>query len=512
MLFVGDIARLGARRYGKKPALIHEGKSLSYRELHRASNSMAVSLMEMGVGVGDRVGILSGNCIEYIVVFFAAAKCGAIFQTINPAYLADELVHVVNDAKPGVLFVGEKQCDLVSDSYCRFKLAPIIVQLSATARSGWRLYRDLLSSPSDNELDLAITPDTAVSLMYTSGTTGTPKGVLLSQRCLMSTFHSMIIEADVENSDFGMINLPLFHAGGIFAVAMPLLMRGASVLILSGSFQAEKILSLVEQYRITLVMWVPTMLARLVEVENIKQFDLSSLKKLYYGASPISSRVYNKVKSIFKSNLYQFYGQTESGLVSILRPEEHSGRRFCTGREMYNCEVRIVDDSGNDVPEGEVGELITRSDNTMMGYLNNPQATAKTIRNGWVYTEDLARVEADGYFTVVGRTKDMIISGAENIYAKEVEDVISSHPAVKEVVVFGIPDEIYGESVCATIVLKQHVEVTDNEVIEHCSDRMSNYKKPKKIVFTDSLPKNATGKIVKNILRDPYWSKQESDS
>jgi len=505
MRFVGDIARLGAKRYGEKTALTHEGKNLSYQQLNRASNSVASSLSEIGVGVGDPIGILSGNSMEYIVLFFAAAKCGAIFQTINPAYLADELVHVVNDAKPKILFVDEKHSDLVDECSPRFMVTPVLMQLSNTFRPGWRAYKELLSGSPDDEFDLAICPEAAVALMYTSGTTGTPKGVLFSHRSLLGTFHSMLIEGDIQSSDVGMVNLPFFHAAGIFAVTAPLLMRGASVLLMSGSFMAEKTLSLVERYRVTLVMWVPTMLAMMVDMESVRQFDLSSLKKLYYGASPISPRIYAKARSIFNSDFYQFYGQTESGLVTVLRPEDHAERALFTGREMYNCEIRIIDDAGNDVPVGAVGEIVSRSDNSMKGYLNNPEATATTIRNGWVYTGDLARVEGDGYFTVVGRAKDMIISGAENIYAAEVEGVISSHPAVQEVAVFGIPDEVYGESVCATIVLKPQLAITADAIIQHCAERMSGYKKPKKIVFTDDLPKNATGKVTKNVLRDPYW-------
>ncbi len=505
MQFVGDITRLGAKRYGEKRALTHQGRNLSYRKLDQVSNNVAQNLLETGIGLGDRIGIMSGNCLEYIVLFFAVAKCGAIFQTINPAYLGDELVHIVNDAEPKILFVGEQQIDRVDKCCQRFKAAPICVQLSGADRPGWSSYESFLSGSSDRQPEVAMTSGVAVALMYTSGTTGTPKGVLFSHRSLMGTFHSVIIEGDIGCNEIGLVNLPFFHAAGIFAVVAPLLMRGASLFIMSGSFDAEKTLGMVERHRVTLVMWVPTMLAMIVESENVQKFELSSLQKLYYGASPISSRVYNRARSIFHSGFYQFYGQTESGLVAVLRPEDHAERALCTGREMVNCEIRIVDDSGNDVPVGDVGEIISKSDNTMIGYLNNRQASDKAVREGWVYTGDLARVEEGRYFTVVGRAKDMIISGAENIYAKEVEEFISSHPAVSEVAVFGIPDEVYGESVCATIVLRPHKLVTANEIKQHCAERMTAYKKPKTIVFIDNLPKNATGKVMKNVLRQPYW-------
>ena len=501
-------------------------RQLTYGDLFREVNRVAGALRASGLGKGDAVGLYMPMVPEIAIALLAIVKIGGVvlplFSGYGPAAIASRLA----DAAATAIFTADGQ-------YRRGRVIPMkpvvdealahvpsvqkvivyqrmdlrVPMETASERDVW--WDDFVAGQPTESPTEHTGADDVLMIIYTSGTTGTPKGVLFSQRCLMSTFHSMIIEGDVKSHDVGMINLPLFHAGGIFAVAMPLLMRGASLLILSGSFEPEKILSLIEQHGITLVMWVPTMLARLLDVENMRQFDLSSLKKLYYGASPISLQVYDKAKSIFKTDFYQFYGQTESGLVSILRPEEHTERGFCTGREMYNCEIRIVDDGGNDVPVGEVGELISKSDNTMMGYLNNQEATAKTIRNGWVYTEDLARVEADGYFTIVGRTKDMIISGGENIYAKEVEDVIISHPAVQEVVVFGIPDRVYGESVCATVVLKRKAAVTDSELIQHCADRMSNYKKPKRIIFTDKLPKNATGKVSKNVLRDPYWSDRE---
>ncbi|NOZ43286.1 MAG: AMP-binding protein, partial [Alphaproteobacteria bacterium] len=503
-MLIGDISRFGAKRFGAKTAIIHEDRRLTYRELNCAVNRLANSLSEHVVA-GDTVAMLSANCIEYVVLLFAAAKCGLVLQSVNHAYCADEFVHVMNDARPKILFVDQSKCELVEETLPRCKSTPLLVGLFKMARPGWQRYDQLLASGSDQEPQITIDPDVAFSLLYTSGTTGAAKGVLLSQRGLMNTFRSLIIEGDIKNHDVGMVNLPLSHAAGMFAVTVPLLMRGASVLLMSGSFDPEKILTMVARYRISMVMWVPTMLAMLVNFAAAASYDVSSLKKLYYGSSPINPLVYQRARAIFSADFYQYYGQTESGIVAVLGPEDHENMGSCTGREMFDCEIRIIDSHGGDVPVGAVGEVITTSESVMFGYLNNEQKTEKTLRNGWVYTEDLARAEANGYFTIVGRIKDMIISGGKNIYAREVEEVIGRHPAVQEVAVFGIPDDIYGESVCAAIVLGQGFSLNRDEIIQFCSHSLSGYKKPRSIIFKDELPKNSTGKITKDVLRRPYW-------
>jgi len=210
---------------------------------------------------------------------------------------------------------------------------------------------------------------------------------------------------------------------------------------------------------------------------------------------------------LFKAGFYQWYGQTETGMISVLRPEDHRERSQCTGREIFNADLRVVDENGQDTPLGEVGEIIsTQNHSGMIGYHKLEEATQETVRNGWIYTGDLAKVDGDGYFTIVGRSKDMIISGAENIYPKEIEDVLMDHPGVCEVAVIGIPDEVWGESVCAVVVPKEGRELDEAVIIGFCANRLSGYKKPKKVVFMNELPKNPAGKVTKNILREPFWA------
>jgi fatty-acyl-CoA synthase len=252
------------------------------------------------------------------------------------------------------------------------------------------------------------------------------------------------------------------------------------------------------------------MLAMLINHSTATSFNLSTLDKIWYGSSPISPTILKASREIFKSRFFQWYGQTETGMNSVLRPEDHQSRSQYTGREIFNAELRIVNEKGQEVAVGEIGEIISAQKPLgMICYHGMEKETEKTIRNGWIYTGDLARVEGNGYFTVVDRLKDMIISGAENIYPKEIEDVVSSHPAVQEVAVIGIPDDIYGESVCAVVVLKPDKQIDEMAVMDICAKKMAGYKKPKKIVFMEELPKNAAGKVTKHTLRQPFWETQE---
>ena len=279
---------------------------------------------------------------------------------------------------------------------------------------------------------------------------------------------------------------------------------------MSKGFDPDVILGSIDHYGVTLTMLVPTQLAMLINHQGAKTYNLSTLDKIWYGSSAISPTVLKASQELFRSKFYQWYGQSETGMISVLRPEDHIRRSQCTGREMFNADIRIVDEEGNDTPVGEVGEIISSQKPLgMIGYFKMEDRNKKVLRDGWIHTEDLARVEGDGYFTVVDRLRDMIISGAENIYPKEIEDTLMTHPGVREVAVFGIPDEIYGEAVCAAVVMKNGNEVDAEGIINYCASKLASYKKPKKVVFMEELPKNATGKVTKNIIREPYWKGQK---
>lgn len=508
MLVLGDIPKLYARRYPDKKALIMDERSLTWDEFNRLVNRIAHGLGSLGLRPGDRVAVWSHNCIEFIPIFFAVWKCGSIAIPLNFRFKADEAAYVLNNCQPRILFHEDELAPLAEETFkrCAAPIIPIAIS-GATLKEGTSL-KELTEGQPDEELDFE--PDTLslAMIMYTSGTTGNPKGVTFSHFRELSDITNHSMEMGLTSADVMLVNMPLFHNGGLSATAMIALLRGCTCVILAGSFDPDAYFRIIERFKITVSNVVPTMLAKLIDDPRINKYDLSSLRKMFYGSSPINEVVLDAALRVFKVDFYQLFAQTETGMLLVLRPEDHlTERSRFTGTPMCRSDVRVVDEGGSDVPVGSVGEIISRQKPLgMEGYYCMEEATRETIRDGWIYTGDLARVEPGGYFTVVDRLKDMIISGAENIYCKEIENAISEHAEVEEVAVFGIPDDMWGESVCAAVVPKRGYTLTENEIIDFCSARLSGYKRPKKIEFRDELPKNPAGKVQKKLLREPYWA------
>jgi len=498
MRVIGDIPRLNARRYPEKKALIMGDQHTTFQELDSMSNKVANGLISSGIKPGDKVAVISENCLEFPVIVYAVAKCGAVLVPVNFRYEKKELIYILNNSDPKILFFGPEHASLVKESSADFSENTETIAISQEI-----FFKDQSSTPPS----IQVNPDSPAMIMYTSGTTGFPKGVLYSHAAYLSVYVGMVIEGDLQHEDVTMVALPLFHNGGLNALVQPTLMMGGSVVVMRRGFEPQAVLEAVERYKVTMTMWVPTMLSMLVNHPDASNYNLTSLEKIWYGSSPISPALLKASQELFNAKFYQWYGQTETGMNSILRPDDHVERAGFTGREMFNSEIRIIDENGNDVSKGETGQIISAQKPLgMLGYLNMEDKTKETIIDGWIYTGDLARVEDNGFFTVVDRMTDMIISGAENIYPKEVEDILCNHPDVLETAVIGIPDDIYGESVLAVVVLKKNQQLMEAELIEFCAQHLARYKKPKKVIFADDLPKNAAGKVTKNIIRAPYWA------
>jgi len=481
--------------------------SLTYGQLNHQANQLAHGLLSRGIIQGDRIAVLAHNCLEAVVINYAVSKCGGIVVPANFRYKRDELVYLINDCDPKLFLFGGDFSPLVEEAKSRFSRPVDLVAIFGEPLQKNGTLKDLMDGKSTAEPAVDVDPASAFTITYTSGTTGAPKGVYASHSAFLNIYQGMVVEGDLQPEEVTLVNLPLFHTGGMHALVQPTLLRGGTAVIMGKGFEPDKVLDAVKRNRVTMTMWVPTMLAMLVNHPKVSHYDLSSLGKIWYGSSAISPPVLEAAQRIFKTKFYQWFGQTETGMVSILRPEDHARHSQWTGREMFNADLRIVNEEGQDTPEGEVGEIISAQKYLgMIGYHNMEQATRKAVRNGWIHTGDLARVEQNGYFTIVDRISDMIISGAENIYPKEIEDVISNHPAVMEVAVFGIPDEVWGESVCAAVVAKEAHKVTEQELIDFCASKISGYKKPKMVKIMAELPKNPSGKIMKKVLKEPYWA------
>lgn len=506
MLVLGDIARLNAKRYPDKKAIIMDDKCLTFSQLNTLSNQLAYGLLSLGLAQGDRVGLLAYNCIEYAIVNYAVAKCGAILVPVNFRFKESELVYVVNNSQPKVLFFGPEFLPTLEKAKASFSIQPQLIPIDGSPLESGRSFSTLMEGQSTANPGIGVDPNGPAAIMYTAGTTGFPKGVLASHTSILGTNLGLIVEGDLGHDDVVLVPLPLFHSGGINMLLQPPLEMGATTVLMGKGFDPDAFLYAIEKHRITHTMCVPTQLAMLVD-SGVGKHDLSSFQKMWYGSSVISPTVLAAATDMFKCRFYQWYGQTEVGIVLVLRPEDHVHHSHCTGREVFHADVRVVDEEGKDTPVGEVGEIVASYKPLgMIGFYGMEEATRKAMRNGWIHTEDLARVEDGGYLTIVDRLRDMIISGGENIYSKEIEDVIVTHPGVREVAVFGIPDDLYGESVCAVVVRKEGVSLDQQEIIDFCAARVSGYKKPKRVDFVDDLPKNPTGKVTKGPLREPHWA------
>lgn len=506
MRVIGDVIRLNARRYPDKKAIIMDNQSLTYGQLNRLANQLARGLCEIGIKPQDKVAVLAFNCLEFAVVVYGVAKAGAILVPVNFRYKKEELVYVVNNSKPSILLYGPEFSGLVEEAKGQFTVP--VRTITIGGKDGKDSMAGLMEGQSAEEPNVPVDPESPSFIMYTSGTTGFPKGTFFSHAAYIEVFEGIVYEGDLKYNDTALVCIPMFHNGGLNGVLQPTLMVGGTAVVMSKGFDGEKVLDAVQRHRITMTMWVPTQLTMLLNYPGVTKWDTSSLNKIYYGSSAITPATLEGSMEVFKNvGFYQWYGQVETGMVSVLRPEDHKERSQCTGREMFNAELRIVDEDGNDVGEGQTGEIISAQKPLgMIGYYGMDEANESTIRDGWIHTGDVARVDGGGYFTIVDRIKDLIISGAENIYPKEIEDILSRHPGVFEAAVFGIPDDVYGEAVCAAIVAKQGYNLQEAEIIDFCASRLSGYKKPKRVVFLTELPKNANGKVTKNILREPYWA------
>ena len=423
---------------------------------------------------------------------------------MNFRFAAAEIGQVLRDAEPKVLFIEPGFAEAVAQGLSGAPARPLIVSLDG---EGEGTLAGLCDGQSEGPPAVEVDPASACVILYTSGTTGTPKGVLASHAMYFRMFAAQAMEARLIHEEVFLIAVPMFHAAGLNMALHQALYMGSTGVIHRGPFEPDAILGLIARHRITLAILVPTTLGILAFHPRLADYDVTSLRHIFYGSMPITPRVLDRAFAVFPGILFfQGYGSTECGMVGVLRAEDHPALAQHTGRQAIMTESRIVGDDGREVPVGGVGEIIVRQAYMgMIGYWRNPEATAETIRDGWIWSGDLARRDEGGLFTLVDRRKDVIISGGENIYPKEVETVLSAHPALREVAVFGIPDERYGETVCAAVSFQPGQSATLEDLAAFCAGKLASYKRPRKLDVLEALPRNASDKVQKGVLRKPYW-------
>ena len=510
---IADIPRAHAEARPASIALVYEGRETSFAELNRRANRVANGLLAAGLKPQTRVAYLDKNSDRFFEVLFGAAKANCVMTAVNWRLAPPEVAYVVNDALAEVLFVGQEFFPVAERIISDLKTVKRVIALDAP-HEGWDSYDAWRDQQEDSQPNVPIASDDVAIQMYTSGTTGHPKGAQLTNGNLLALLPAATREwgEQWDADDVNLVCMPLFHiAGSGWGVVG--LYAGAKAIILRDVIPPE-ILRVIPLYGVTKALFVPAVLLFLTQTPGVQETDFSSLEFIAYGASPIPLDLLRTSIATFKCNFAQVYGLTETtGAVTYLPPEDHdpngNQRMRSCGRAMGGIELRIVDADGNDLPVGEVGEIIVKTKQNMKGYWNLPEETAKAIRGEWFHTGDAGYLDADGYLYIHDRVKDMIVSGGENVYPAEVESALFGHPAIADVAVIGVPDDKWGEAVKAIVVRKPGQDVTPEEIIAFARERIAGYKVPKSIDFADVLPRNPSGKILKRELRLPYWEGRE---
>ena len=514
---IGQIPAKWARQTPDNEAIIDSttGRRITFAELDKHVRKLANGLLGLGLEKGDRVGVLSMNSIEYCALYFACGRAGLIAQPMNWRLSPPELKKIIDNAEPKVYITQGQYADAAAE------LAGMVDSVEHWLQYGTGgdgSYEALIEAASDSEVpgSADIGNDDPLFILYTGGTTGESKGALHSHKSVYFGMLNQTVAERIVPNDVYMLTGQMFHIPIVLAINY--LAHGCPLVLMN--FDAKLAMELIQQERVSAFLGVTTMLNWMMAVPGFDDYDISSLRNIQYGGGPMPSRVIKEAMDKFPCTLIQGYGQTEGTTMTFLAQEDHiraiedgyhPERLKACGREGFITSVRVVDDDGNDVPtDGETpGQIIVKSEANMLGYFRNPELTAKTIRDGWMWTGDIATMDSERYVFIVDRAKDMIISGGENIYSVQVEEAIARHPSVLETAVIGIPDDEWGESVMAYVVLKPGETATKEEIIETAKANLASYQKPRSVEFIDELPKAPTGKILKRVLRDPFWTDAE---
>ena len=506
--FADDLEH-NARWYASEPAYIQGQRKITHSELLSRAKRLGSALYDAGARHGDRIAILAMNSIEYGEVIAATQWSGFVLSTVNFRLAAPEIAYILGDGQPKVLIFEAQYAGLIEK--IKNGLSSIETYVCIDGNVEWAVrYEKFLSDGKPEGPPLQAKEEDLCCLIYTSGTTGRPKGCLWGHRELRQLVQVDNWLCDMQPTDRVLIVMPMFHTGGL-VISLSMHFRGGCA-CLYRQFNAAEIVQAIERDRLTVLLMAPTMLQMALQTDAIDSSNLSSVRTIIYSAAPMPSPVLKRALEVFRGcNFVNLFGQTEICMF-CLAPQQHlpdgtdRERRWLTsvGKPYPNLKARILDEEGNECPTGIAGEIVARSGAMFRGYWNNSVATIETLRDGWVHTGDMGYLDEDGFLYLVDRKKDMIITGGENVYSREVEEAILQHAAVSECAVIGLPDPTWGELVCAIVVLRSDRRVGEVELIEHTRSLIASYKKPKRVIFTDSLPKLVTGKVNKIELRGRY--------
>ena len=506
MIF-GDWLGRRAQLTPNKIALVdtlHDHRPITYREWSLAVNQTARFLaQQLGVQKGDRVAVLAHNCVEYLDIWFALGRIGGILQNLNWRLTPHELEGLIADAEPVALIYSQEFQEQVTQLRQLIPSVRHLVAIGKKAAPGDTLFAGRESHSNAALPETELHGDDPWVICYTGGTTGLPKGAILTHRAITANAVNTVVSWGLTADDVAILNSPLFHSGGLNVFTAPLVYAGGTSIVCR-EFDADQLFDLLRDSRVTLLFGVPTMFIMLQAHPRWKEADFGQLEIVISGGAPCPMPVFEKFwqRGVdFKTG----YGLTEAGPNTYwLPPADVRRKPGAVGFSLFHIDLRIIREDGSECEPDEVGELIIRGPHVCAGYWNNPQATDQAIRSGWLYTGDLARRDAEGYHTIVGRLKEMIISGGENIYPAEVESVMHSHPAVTEAALIGVRDPKWGEVGRAIVVTADGQMPSQDDLLDYLRQRLARYKVPKSVVFLDALPKTGSGKVDKQLLGERY--------
>jgi len=515
-MILGEMYERNAFCYPRHPAVIHEGRTITHAELLQRIRRLISMLAAQGLKRQSRIAVLAQNCVEYAELHGAAGLGGFVIVGLNYRLVAREQAEVLRDCAPEA-FIFES--DYAARAAELRGALPSSTRLICIERGGdaappWSLsYRQLVEAAPEGDPPFRAREDDTLLIIYTSGTTARAKGVMLGNEGQLEQARSQAMAHAPQQNDRMLIVMPFYHIGGPTEM-LTFLIAGATI-VLHRSFEAHAVLKSIAEHRVTSAHLAPTMIQMMLDVQEKTPYDVSSLHTVCYASSPMSVALSRRAQAVFGRIFMQVYGMTEHGPGTALLKHEHlpdgtaaeSGRLASAGHPFLGTRLRVVRDDGSDCATGEVGEVRMRSKALMQGYWGHPEATAAAIGDGWMRSGDMGYFDDEGFLFIVDRKKDMIVSGGENIYSREVEEALLQHPAVNEAAVIGVPDPKWGESVKAFVSFKPGAGANETELIEHCRTLISSYKKPRSIDILPALPRvPSTGKIDKKRLREPFWA------
>jgi acyl-CoA synthetase (AMP-forming)/AMP-acid ligase II len=499
---LGSILTWQARKYRDKVFMICDEQRITYGELNSKVNCLANGLISLGISKGDKVVTLFYNSVEVVETYFALLKIGAVCVPLNYRLKGNELQYIIDHSDAKAMIFSGDFTGVIEDISQGLKKTAIYITTSPEPMPGTLSYQELIRSHPAEEPERVVAMDDESVILYTSGTTGRPKGVVLTHENQFLNTTNYALAYCMKDWDIELALTPMFHSSTLGRI-ITYVFSGCTF-ITSKRFDPSWALRTIEREKITSITQAPTMYVAMINLKNAGRFDTSSVRRVVTGAAPMSVNNKKALKELFpKAGLFDLYGLTEASPgVSILEPDRFFEKIESVGKPMVTVEVKVVDEKGIEVHRGKIGEIICRGPNVMKGYYKDPRATSEALRDGWLYTGDLGKMDEDGFLYLTDRKKDLIISGGENIYPAEIERILLEHPKILEAAVIGVPDPYWGERVKAFVVLKPGEQLSPEEVIMFCEEHLASYKKPKEVEFIDKLPRNAANKVMKEELKN----------